>query len=540
MPFSTGFEQGALTTFALPACHAAGPGYGGGMKILGHLFAFTALMVLLPASARAQAQAGGVFAIHFDEQHFPTGFSGDLIVAFSDPQAGEPRREMHRWFGAPPVMRIHVDAAAAGSELVVSHADARATYPGDWWDVEPKDWKVQAIARTSRVGRQAGLDEGDVFSAAQAVAYDSESSDVVHLNLDQVVGMRPFRETERVRLYEFESEALTRFHGFPYLIRAGVLLPEGYDPDQTYPVVYSITGFGGTLDSVHRWAGMTPEGSPLGEAIVVVPDATNSYGHSVFCDSPSIGPWGTALVDEFAPAFDRDFGGAGPEHRYVTGVSSGGWSSLWLQVTYPDAFAGCWSHVPDPIDFHDFQRIDLYTPLPDGSPRNMYSDASGAEREVARIQMETPATYRDFVMHENVLNPGGQIRSFEATFSPRNVDGSPRRVFDVKTGDIDHQVAEAWRPYDISHTLLTNWNELRGQLAGKIHVYAGEVDTFYLEGAVKRFQAAAQKAGMLDEMVVEVVPGMAHELHGPGHAAMIETLSRAWAARQQVAEPVGG
>ncbi|MFT5049006.1 MAG: S-formylglutathione hydrolase FrmB [Chlamydiales bacterium] len=510
------------------------------MKALAHWFVLVGSILLLQAPARAQGQAGGVFAIHFDEQQFPAGFRGDLILAFADPQRGEPRSEMQRWFGAPPVMRFHVQVAAGASDLMLSHTDARATYPSDWWDVEPKDWRVQAIARVSRTGRRAGHDEGDVFSAAVDLAYDPESPDVVRLTLDQVAAQADFRETDRVRLFEFESDALSKFHRFPYIMRAGVLLPENYNPDERYPVVYSITGFGGTLDAIHRWAGRTPEGSPLANAIIVVPDASNRYGHSVFCDSPSIGPWGTALVDEFVPAFDEAFGGAGAQHRYVTGVSSGGWSSLWLQVTYPDAFAGCWSHVPDPIDFHDFQGIDLYTPLPDGSARNMYLDADGGERAVARTETDTPATYRDFVEHEHVLNPGGQIRSFEATFSKPSVDGSPRRVFDVKTGAIDHEVAESWRAYDISHKLLTEWDELRDQLAGKIHVYAGELDTFYLEGAVKLFQAAADEAGMLDEMVIEVVPGMPHQLHGPGHAAMVETLVRAWEARELVTVPSGG
>ena len=89
---------------------------------------------------------------------------------------------------------------------------------------------------------------------------------------------------------------------------------------------------------------------------------------------------------------------------------------------------------------------------------------------------------------------------------------------------IDHAAAQAWRKYDISHILLTRWDELRGSLAGKIHIYAGEVDTFYLEGAVERFQGLAKQAGLLGEMVVEVVPGMAHRLHRAGHDAMQETI----------------
>jgi len=168
--------------------------------------------------------------------------------------------------------------------------------------------------------------------------------------------------------------------------------------------------------------------------------------------------------------------------------------------------------------------------LPDGSPRNMYTDEEGNPRPLARRGDEVMLTYEDFVRREHVTNPGGQIRSFEGTFSPLGADGTPQRVFDVRTGEIDHEAAKAWKKFDISHILLTRWDELKPALEGKIHVYAGEVDTFYLEGAVERFQGLAQKAGLLEDMVVEVVPGMAHALHAKGNQHMIDTIEQRWKA----------
>ena len=143
---------------------------------------------------------------------------------------------------------------------------------------------------------------------------------------------------------------------------------------------------------------------------------------------------------------------------------------------------------------------------------------------------EVTLTYEDFVRREVVLNPGGQIRSFEGTFSPKAADGTPARVFDVETGEIDHEAVEAWRDYDISHTLLTRWDELKPRLAGKIRVYAGEVDTYYLEGAVERFQGLAREAGMLEDMTIEVVPGMAHSLHGDGFRDMVKVIGERMSA----------
>jgi putative esterase len=498
--------------------------------------AFLLLLLSLPASAQTKAAAAvdarGAFTLRLDPAAFAEPFSGDVFVAFA--KSGEPRQAMHAWFQAPPVMRFTLAGAPPGSEHTFTIDDAAAHAPADWAALAPGDWRVQAVARKSRTGRQAGLEEGDAYSQLVECRYDPGSKASVRLELSAMVAAPAKPANERVQLFELTSPSLSAFHGFEYTLRAGVLLPLDYGEEASYPVVYSVTGFGGSWQDVQGWAGRIPAGSPLERCIVVVPDANNRHGHSVFCDSASIGPWGHALVEELIPALEAEFGGAGAEQRYVTGVSSGGWSSLWLQVTYPEAFAGCWSHVPDPIDFHDFQGIDLYDPLPDGTPRNMYVDEHGAKRPLARRGGQVLLTYEDFVRREHVLNPGGQIRSFEATFSPPGPDGEPRRVFDVETGVIDHAAAAAWRPYDISNTLLTRWTELRPRLAGKIHVFAGEVDTFYLEGAVERFRALAGEHGLLEDMQIEVVPGMPHMLHAPGQAAMERAIQARWEARRPV------
>lgn len=492
---------------------------------------FFAVLALAGVSA-AQAPSVGRFEVVFAPGAFSAPFSGQVFVAFG--KQGEPRQEMHGWFGAPPVLRFELRDAAPGSAHTLTASTAAAHAPLDWSTVTSGPWKVQAIARLSRTGRVPGMDAGDVVSAVASVTYASDAPGSVRLELTQVVSEPPFVESERVKRFEFVSPSLSKFHGFDYVLRAGVLLPSDYGNQESYPVVYSVTGFGGTWEDIRGFERRVQPGSALDHCIVVVPDATNRWGHSVFCDSPSIGPWGQALVNELIPALEAEFLGAGPEHRYVTGVSSGGWSSLWLQVAYPEAFAGCWSHCPDPIDFHDFQQIDLYTPLADGKPRNMYVDEQGRKRPLARQGDQVMLLYEDFVRREHVLNPGGQIRSFEATFSPLGKDGTPRRVFDVETGAIDHAAAALWKPFDIANTLLTNWKELRPRLKGKIHLFAGEVDTFYLEGAVERFHAAAEAAGMLDDMQVEIIPGMPHTLHRAGQEEMEHTILERWAARAPV------
>ena len=160
--------------------------------------------------------------------------------------------------------------------------------------------------------------------------------------------------------------------------------------------------------------------------IHVVLDPSCRTGHHVFADSENNGPCGHALIEELIPALEAKFRGlATPASRFVTGHSSGGWSSLWLQVSYPDFFGGVWSTAPDPVDFRDFQRIDLYAPK-----TSMFADAKGERRPIARQAGKPSLYYKPFSDMEVVMGRGGQLYSFEAVFSPKGTDGQPCKLLE--------------------------------------------------------------------------------------------------------------
>jgi len=180
-------------------------------------------------------------------------------------------------------------------------------------------------------------------------------------------------------------------------------------------------------------------------------------------------------VTEWLPEFERRFRSvAAPHGRFVTGHSSGGWSSLWVQVSHPDVFGGVWSTAPDPIDFRDFSRIDVYR-----RGENAYRDPAGHRRPIARKgESEVRLWLDDFDHMETVLGPGGQMQSFEAVFSPRGDHGAPRPLWSRTTGEIDPVTARAWEAYDINLVLERNWPTLGPKLRGKLHIHMGEIDTF--------------------------------------------------------------
>ena len=312
----------------------------------------------------------------------------------------------------------------------------------------------------------------------------------------------------RTEPFSIESERLTEFVGGPVQINSIVLTPNDYDPEHGYPIVYVVHGFGGNHERLEKYfaprvrAGM--ESGVIEPMLWVFLDASHPFGHHAFADSENMGPWGTALVEEFVPAVEARFGAIGePWSRFTMGHSSGGWSSLWLQVRHPEVFGGVCSTAPDPVDFREFTGVDLY------AQDNMYRDAEGNPTQLMRRNSEWAVTFEEYTRQEIAKRPvGGQIFSFDAVFSPRGDDSMPVPVFDRETGVIDKAVVEAWKPYDISLRLRQHWVRLGPLLAGKLHIIVGTRDTFGLEAAVHRLDEELDKLGSDADIVF--VEGRTH------------------------------
>jgi len=373
------------------------------------------------------------------------------------------------------------------------------------WDKLPKDkYYLQAILDRDLGGIGFHNSPGNGYSKPVLVDLNKPPAEPIKLVIDRVVTGRKFAETPRVKYVEIESKLLSDFHKKAMKLRAGVILPKSYadDPGKKYPVIYDIPGFGGNHFFALGGEGRTDVAGV--EMLYVVLDPNCRLGHHVFADSDNNGPYGKALTEELIPHIEAKYRAiATPKTRLVTGHSSGGWSSLWLQVTYPDFFGGTWSTAPDPVDFRDFQMVDIYAPK-----QNIFVDAKGESRPLARRGKEVLLRYKPFSDMEVVMGRGGQLFSFEAVFSPKGTDGKPMPLWNRQTGVIDSNVAEAWKRYDIRMILENNWKTLGPKLAGKLHVYMGGEDTFYLEGATRLLQESQKRLG--SGAVIEIFPGRDH------------------------------
>jgi enterochelin esterase-like enzyme len=462
---------------------------------------------LLAASAGSAAPAVEArpleFHVVFDRAASIEPFTGRVYVLLSKNEHNEPPSGPN-WFHPEPFFAVDVKGWKPGEVLVVG-AGALGC-PSPLPQLEPGAYHAQAVMDFNPGDRSYAAAEGNGYSKPVQADLDPKTSGAVALTIDQVYHARPFVETKRVKVVDIESKLLTAFNGRPTRMRAGVVLPPSFftKPDRRYPVVYEIPGFGGSHFGAFGAAARDAGNLDGVEALWVVLDPNCRLGHHVFADSANNGPCGRALVEELIPVIEEEYRGLGTaDARFVTGHSSGGWSSLWLQVAYPDVFGGVWSLSPDPVDFHDFQRVDLTRP-----GVNLFTDEDGKPRPLARAGGKPTLYFKPFSDMETVMGHGGQLASFEAVFSPRGSDGRPQPLWDRATGAVDPETARAWDKYDIRSKLEREWKALGPKLAGKLHVYTGAEDTFYLEGAVRLLQASLKALG--SDAVVEIIPGRDH------------------------------
>jgi hypothetical protein len=297
---------------------------------------------------------------------------------------------------------------------------------------------------------------------------------------------------------DFVSPLLSKFWGHPVSLKAWVILPPGYSEHSnvTWPTAYWTHGFGGSILSGLRTGMLLHDRMKDGKMppmIWVMLDESIPQGTHEFADSVNNGPWGAALTTEFIPYLETKYRmDARPSGRLLNGHSSGGWATLQLQVNYPRIFGGTWSTSPDSSDFHDFTGPDLYAPN-----ANMYRKPDGTPVPIVRDQGKVIATMEQLARLEAVLGPyGGQLESFDWVFSPRGPSGAPVPMFDRQTGNVDPQVVAYWHDhYDLAHIVEANWAERGPDLKGRIHVFVGTADTFYLDGAAHKLDAVLARLG---------------------------------------------
>ena len=222
--------------------------------------------------------------------------------------------------------------------------------------------------------------------------------------------------------------------------------------------------------------------------IVEIQHATPYYDDSYAVNSANMGPYGDAIMYELIPEIEKQFRGIGQGWaRFLYGGSTGGWEALAAQVFYPDEFNGCFAACPDPITFEAYTVVNIYK---DENAYFLPSDFKKTARPGMRNYLgQVKCTIEEINQRELAIGDnsrsGDQWDIWQATYSPMGENGYPKPIWDKETGKIDHSVAKYWSEnYDLMHILKRQWATVGKKLQGKIHIYCGDMDNYYLNNAV--------------------------------------------------------
>ena len=122
---------------------------------------------------------------------------------------------------------------------------------------------------------------------------------------------------------------------------------------------------------------------------------------------------------------------------------------------------------------------------------------------------------------------GQQWGAWNATYGPRGADGRPKPLWNPKTGEIDKTVVEHWKKYDLRLLMQTNWQSLAPKLKGKIHIWVGEADDYFLNNAVHMLDDFLSKASPPAEAKIFYGAGKGHCWLGLTQRQMIDEMAAA-------------
>ncbi|HLJ13078.1 MAG TPA: hypothetical protein VKV15_01165 [Bryobacteraceae bacterium] len=485
--------------------------------------------------------------VRFPAARSATPLDGRLLLLLSNDPGAEPRMQIDDTPKSQMVFGMTVDGWKPDSPLTIG--DNVQGYPrASLKAVPPAEYTVQAVlnvyetfhradGKTIKMapdrgeGQHWNLAPGNLLSKPRKVRIGPGAPPIDVVMDDAIPPIPPEPDTRYIRHIRIQSALLTKFWGRPMYLSAIVLLPEGFDshPDAHYPLVifhdhfvssfndfretppdpnlkpdysdrFHLAGYNRITqqEAYKNYQAWIAPGTPR-MLIVKLQHANPFYDDSYAVNSANVGPYGDAIETELIPAIERKFRAIGQGWaRFVYGGSTGGWESLAAQMFYPDHYNGAFVACPDPVDFHAYLTVDLY------KQDNMFF-LPGANKRVEQPSMRdylghTLISMRDNIAYEAALGDhgrsGDQFDIWQAVFSPLGKDGYPQPIFDKRTGVIDHKIAEYWREhYDLNAILQRDWETLGPKLRGKLHIYVGSDDTYFLNDAVYLMEDFLKQTG---------------------------------------------
>ncbi len=437
----------------------------------------------------------------------------DAVAATAEPC--EPRLQVSR-IGVPFFGR-DINSLRAGESATIDNSDLGSPL-AHLADIPAGDYYVQAMINVySEFHRADGhtvwmhddqwegqrwqRSPGNLYSKPVKMHVDP-ASDTVRLLADQVIPpVKVLADTAYVKHIKFKSELLSKFWGRPVYLGAVVLLPRDYDRTTLrYPIDYVQGHF--SLEAPYHFDGQNDFSKAwlsdhYPRMIAVTLQHPNPYyDDSYLVNSPNVGPYDDALMQELIPTIEKQFRVIGePYARVVSGGSTGGWISAYLQIFHPTFFGGAWCSCPDAVTFSDVEGVNFYKddnaffkmydwrPVPTINSRFTNGQAIQTSEQRNRYELVSGTHGRS----------GEQIDVWSAVWGPVGEDGFFKPAFDKSTGKIDKDVVAYWRDHwDLLEYLKRHWSTAGPALKDNLYFFAGDADTYFLNNSTMELDAWLQ------------------------------------------------
>ncbi len=501
------------------------------------LLTMIALMGLQACQTKTDTKSDTAITVSFSETASSEAKDGRLLLMLSNNFEGEPRFQINDGLNSQLIFGMNVDDMKVGDTMTFN--DTIFGYPyASLAEVPPGDYNVQALLHVYETfelstghtvklpmdngeGQQWNQSPGNLYSKPFKISVTEKGIQGISVIMDQVIpAIEEPKDTEWIKHIKVRSEKLSKFWGRDIYLGAHVLLPKGFmeHPEAKYPLMIfhghfpaDFSGFRTTppdpnlkpeyserfqlegyniieqqeaYDFYKRWN--EPDFPRF--LIIEIQHPTPYYDDSYAVNSANQGPYGDAITYELIPEIEKQFRGMGEGwSRFLYGGSTGGWEALAVQVKYPEEYNGCFAACPDPIDFQAYSLV------------NIYDDENAYYYKSAHKKLQVPShrnymgqiqsTVHDGNHLELVLGDksrsGQQWDIWEATYSPQGEDGYPARIWDKMSGEINPEIAAYWKEnFDLRYIMERDWVKLGEKLKGKIHIYCGDMDNYYLNNAV--------------------------------------------------------
>jgi len=499
---------------------------------------YSAVLCLFIVLIGCNNKEASIFEITYDSKLGLEGYNGRLLLMITKDSLKEPRFQINDSNDTGIIVGKNVQQWKPNQKE--SFNSSLKAYPIEELDqLKSGTYFVQALFHkydTFNLSNghtvQLPMDQGEgqhwntspknIYSKPIKIEYNKHGKSPIEILItEEIPPIQPIKDSKYIKHVKIKSELLSEFWGRPMYLQANVLVPHGFNKESKtqYPLMVFHGHFPKTIGGFRTTPPTAPEKDTIFSTrfgitgykyiqekeaydfyknwvsddfprflVIEIQHQNPYYDDSYAVNSANLGPYGDAITYELIPQIEKMFNGVGEGWgRFLYGGSTGGWEALAVQVFYPKQYNGCFAACPDPIDFRAYTVVDLY------KDKNAYYK-SGTFRKILRPGMRDGKGHIktqliDMNRRELILGDkgrsGDQWDIWQAVYSPVGKDGYPKPIWDKLTGEIDHDVANYWKEnYDLRHIMQRDWDKIGKDLEGKINIYCGDMDNYYLNNAV--------------------------------------------------------